>query len=83
VFTDYFDRRWIDGFIHASAYAQVTVSHLVGWFDRAIVDGTVNGIASLSRGVGNFTRSFQGGKIQSYILWAILAIIIFLIWILF
>ena len=82
-FTDYFDRRWIDGFIHASAYAQVTVSHLVGWFDRAIVDGTVNGIASLSRGVGNFTRSFQGGKIQSYILWAILAIIIFLIWILF
>lgn len=83
VFIDYFDRRWIDGFIHASAYAQVTVAHFVGWFDRAIVDGSVNGIASLSRGVGNFTRSFQGGKIQGYILWAILAIIIFLIWVLF
>jgi NADH-quinone oxidoreductase subunit L len=82
-FTDYLDRRWIDGFIHVSAYAHVTVSHLAGWFDRAIVDGTVNGIASLSRGVGNFTRSFQGGKVQSYILWAILAIIIFLIWTLF
>jgi NADH-quinone oxidoreductase subunit L len=83
VFTDYFDKRWIDGFIHASAYTQVTVAHFVGWFDRAIIDGTVNGIASLSRGVGNFTRSFQGGKVQSYILWAILAIIFFLIWILF
>lgn len=82
-FADYVDKRWIDGFIHASAYAQVTVAHLVGWFDRAIVDGTVNGMASLSRGVGNFTRSFQGGKIQGYILWAILAIIIFLIWVLF
>lgn len=77
------DRKCIDGFIHVSAYAQVTTAHFIGWFDRAIVDGTVNGIASLSRVAGNMTRSFQGGKIQLYILWAILAIIIFLIWTLF
>ncbi|HEY9045714.1 MAG TPA: NADH-quinone oxidoreductase subunit L [Ohtaekwangia sp.] len=82
-FAEYVDRKWIDGFIHASAYAQVTTAHFIGWFDRAVVDGAVNGIAGLSRSIGNFTRSFQGGKIQLYVLWAALAIIIFLIWTLF
>lgn len=74
------DRKWIDGAIHALAYVHVTTSHLAGWWDRAIVDGTVNGLASLSRLVGSFTRSFQGGKIQLYIFWSIFAIVIFLIW---
>lgn len=75
-----FDKKWIDGFIHASAYAQVTLAHLTGWLDRTFIDGTVNGMASLSRTLGSFTRSFQGGKIQLYVFWAVFAIIIFLIW---
>lgn len=81
--TDHIDRRWIDGFLHASAYAQVTIASLAGWFDHAIVDGMVNGLAKLAQGVGSFIRTFQDGKIQLYILWASLAIIIFLIWTLF
>jgi NADH-quinone oxidoreductase subunit L len=76
----YVDKKWIDRFIHGIAYAHVGLAHITGWIDRAVVDGSVNGIASLSRGIGSFTRSFQGGKIQLYIFWAILAIIIFLIW---
>lgn len=79
-FTSRFDRKWIDGFLHATAYAQITVAHLTGWFDRAIIDGMVNGAAALARTTGRFTQSFQGGKIQLYIFWAALAIIIFLIW---
>lgn len=78
--TDRIDRRWIDGFLHASAYAQVTIASLAGWFDHAIVDGIVNGLAKLAQGIGAFIRTFQDGKIQLYILWASLAIIIFLIW---
>ena len=74
------DKRWIDGFIHGSAYAQVLTAHVTAWFDRALVDGSVNGFASLVRSVGTFTRSFQDGKIQLYIFWSIFAIIIFLIW---
>jgi NADH-quinone oxidoreductase subunit L len=75
-----FDRKWIDGFIHASAYGQVLVAHITGWFDRAFVDGTVNGFVGIVRGVGTITRSFQGGKIQLYIFWSVFTIIIFLIW---
>ncbi len=74
------DKRWIDGFIHASAYGQVIIAHVTGWIDRAIVDGTVNGLAGIARGVGTFTRSFQAGKIQLYIFWSMFTIIIFLIW---
>jgi NADH-quinone oxidoreductase subunit L len=74
------DKKWIDGFIHALAYGQVLVAHVTGWIDRACVDGTVNGFASMVRGVGSMTRSFQDGKIQLYIFWSIFTIIIFLIW---
>lgn len=74
------DVKWIDGFIHASAYTQVIFAHMIGWFDRAIVDGTVNVVANAARGVGSLTRSFQGGKIQLYIFWSVFTIIIFLIW---
>jgi NADH-quinone oxidoreductase subunit L len=80
VITERFDKKWIDGFLHATAYAQVTLAHFTGWFDRAIVDGTVKAMVSLTRSIGSFTRSFQGGKIQLYIFWAVFAIIIFLIW---
>lgn len=76
------DLKWIDGFIHAGVYAQVTFAHAVAWFDKYIVDGSVHGVARLAGGLGSFTRSFQGGKIQLYIFWTTLAIIIFLIWML-
>jgi NADH-quinone oxidoreductase subunit L len=74
------DKQWIDGFIHATAYSQVIIAHVSGWIDRALVDGTINGLASMARGVGTFTRSFQDGKIQLYIFWSVFTIIIFLIW---
>lgn len=74
------DRKLIDRALHFAAYGQVTVAHLSAWWDSAIIDGSVNGVASLSRLIGSFTRSFQGGKIQLYVFWALFAIIIFLIW---
>ena len=78
--TSRLDKKWIDGTLHGIAYVHVTISHLAGWWDKAIVDGAVNGIATLSRLTGSFARSFQGGKIQLYLFWALFAIIIFLIW---
>lgn len=79
----HFDRRWIDGFIHLVAYAQVAFAHFMGWWDKSIIDGSVNGLALVARGTGSVTRSFSSGKIQSYILWSMLGLIIFIIWILF
>ncbi|MBL7857203.1 MAG: NADH-quinone oxidoreductase subunit L [Cyclobacteriaceae bacterium] len=81
-FTDRIDRHWIDGVLHSGVYAQVTLAHIIGWFDKWIIDGSVNAVAATSNGLGSFTRSFQGGKIQLYIFWSIFGLIIFLIWML-
>jgi NADH-quinone oxidoreductase subunit L len=74
------EQRVIDRGIHLLAYAQVIFAHMLAWIDRVFIDGTVNGTARLTGFGGKITRSFQGGNIQLYIFWAVLAIIIFIIW---
>lgn len=78
--TAHTDKKWIDGLLHTSAYFQLIAAHVTGWFDHAIIDGVVNTTAGLARQMGSFTRSFQSGKIQLYVFWAVFAIIIFIIW---
>jgi NADH-quinone oxidoreductase subunit L len=81
--TELFDRKWIDYFIHGIAYVNVTLAHMVGWSDRKLVDGLVTGTAYSARGIGAITRSLANGKIQSYLLWAMAALVIFIFWILY
>jgi NADH-quinone oxidoreductase subunit L len=81
--TTAFDKKWIDGFIHALAYSKVTLAHIVGWTDKNIVDGTAHGVTLVARGLGGITRSVVNGKIQSYLLWAIAGLLIFIIWMLY
>lgn len=81
--TSSIDRRLIDAFLHGTAYAQVTLAHFTAWFDRNFVDGTVNGIAFFSRGVGRLARSTQGGMIQLYIFWASLGLIGLMLYLVF
>ena len=76
------DRKWIDGLLHVMASLQVAFAHLIGWWDNSIVDGSVDGLAMVAKGTGSITRSFSSGKIQSYILWSMLGLIIFIVWIL-
>lgn len=81
--TNAFDKKWIDRFIHALAYGKVALAHIVGWTDKNVVDGTVYSITWAARGLGGITRSVVNGKIQSYLLWAIAGLLIFIIWILY
>lgn len=75
--------RGIDQVIHILTYLQVTLAHMIGWTDRNLVDGLVNGIAYSSKGIGSITRSLANGKIQSYLLWAMAGLTIFIFWILY
>lgn len=77
---DFTDRKIIDGFIHVSAYGHVTLAHVIGWIDKTLVDGLVRFFAGFVRWIGGVARSYQTGKVQDYILYAIMALIIFLIW---
>lgn len=74
------ERKVIDRGIHGLVYFQVIVAHVVGWIDRAFIDGTVNATARLAGFGGKITRSFQDGNIQLYIFWSAFALIIFIIW---
>jgi len=42
------------------------ISEPVAWFDRHIVDGTMNAIASVTQTVSFRIRDFQSGQIQKY-----------------
>lgn len=81
-FTAWVDRAWIDRTVHGFVYLQVALGNMIAWCDRWIIDGFVNTLARLATTTGAFTRSFQGGKVQLYILWAMIGLIIFLFFIL-
>jgi NADH-quinone oxidoreductase subunit L len=42
------------------------ISTPIAWFDRHIVDGTMNSIAALTQGVSYRIREFQSGQLQKY-----------------
>jgi len=82
-YSHWIDRKVIDKIIHGLTYLQVALAHITGWSDKYIVDGAVNGIAHSAKGIGLLTRSLANGKIQSYLLWALAGLLIFILWILY
>jgi NADH-quinone oxidoreductase subunit L len=52
------------------------VAAFLWWFDRAIVDGTVNGIGSATRGAGGALRQIQTGRVQNYALGIAIGLIV-------
>jgi NADH-quinone oxidoreductase subunit L len=63
----------------------LAISRTVLWrgIDQEIIDGTVNGAASASQGVGGALRRMQSGNIRSYAAWVAAggaAVIAYMIW---
>ncbi|MBI2619688.1 MAG: NADH-quinone oxidoreductase subunit L [Ignavibacteriales bacterium] len=52
----------------------------VGGFDNRIVDGVVNLVAYLAGFFGLLTRRIQTGKVQTYIAFVLLGVMIFFLW---
>ncbi|MBS1542164.1 MAG: NADH-quinone oxidoreductase subunit L [Bacteroidetes bacterium] len=75
------DQRLINPAIHFIAYIQVAWALFRGWIDKWVVDGTITLITEIIIVSGDSLRMFTRGKIQSYILWAFLMLVIFIIWI--
>ena len=71
----WFDINIIDGFIHLLQRTGIACAKITDWIDRNIIDGLLHLIAAIVLGIGNFARSFQGGKVQYY-LFSMLAIIL-------
>ena len=71
----WFDINIIDGFIHLLQRIGIACAKITDWIDRNIIDGLLHLIAAIVLGIGNFARSFQGGKVQYY-LFSMLAILL-------
>jgi len=52
------------------------VAHALWWFDREVVDGTVNGVGRVTIGAGKGLRHVQTGQVQNYALGIALGLIV-------
>lgn len=73
------DLKIIDRLIHAIAITTVVAAHIIAWFDKWVIDGIVNFMAMLAKLVGNITSLAQKGKIQTYFIFTIIAVILLLL----
>jgi NADH-quinone oxidoreductase subunit L len=76
----FIDTKIIDGAIHMFTVWTVVFAHILGWFDRKIVDGFINLTVFVAGRTGGMTRSLQMGKIQAYFSITLIALILFIIW---
>lgn len=74
-FAQIIDSNWIDALVNLLASMQIHFSVLVAWFDSTVIDGLVQMLAHVSGLLGKITRSFQGGKVQLYFVWALLGLL--------
>jgi NADH-quinone oxidoreductase subunit L len=56
----------VDRIVNRAGHFTVFLSDVHEWFDSHIVDGAVNGIASVTRGTGSGLRRIQTGQLQNY-----------------
>jgi NADH-quinone oxidoreductase subunit L len=70
-----FDSKVIDGIVNASAWITNKLSGFIGIFDNVVVDGVVNLVANSTGVLGGAARKLQTGKVQTYIAFALIALI--------
>jgi NADH-quinone oxidoreductase subunit L len=74
-----FDLKVIDAVVDGAAKVTVVGSSASGITDNRVVDGLVNWMAKAIGWFGATLREVQTGKVQSYILMALGAVILFFV----
>jgi NADH-quinone oxidoreductase subunit L len=63
----WFDGRIVDALVNAVGLVTRKFADLDGAIDKYVVDGAVNGLASVISGAGGSLRLLQTGRIQTYL----------------
>ena len=66
-----FDKRWIDGLIHAIARGALAVSRFDDFIDRCGIDGFVNWFARRTFNLGLYLRRVQTGRLRQYVVFIV------------
>lgn len=75
----WFDNKIIDGAVNGSAWLGRFISKISGLFDTFVIDGLVNFTAFFSGFIGFALRKIHTGKVQTYIVFVVFAVIILLL----
>ena len=73
-----FDLKIIDSIVDGSASLTRGFSSFIGKFDNVVVDGLVNFFAYLTGFIGLIFRRFQTGRVQTYLVFVLVSLIILL-----
>ncbi|MEW6510359.1 MAG: NADH-quinone oxidoreductase subunit L [Bacteroidota bacterium] len=73
----WFDNTIIDGAVNGAGWVTKGTSFVSGKFDTYVVDGLVNFTAYASGFFGLLLRKFQTGKVQTYVIFAVLSVMVF------
>ena len=76
-----FDNYVIDGIVNAFGAVTKFIGWFIGKFDNIIIDGIVNLLAYIAGFFGALFRKVQTGKVQTYLIFVIVGIIILAYWI--
>ncbi|MFQ6103339.1 MAG: NADH-quinone oxidoreductase subunit L [Candidatus Glassbacteria bacterium] len=72
----WFDNKIIDGIVNGVSHLTVKLSSAEGRFDNIVIDGMVNGVANTSIAIGGRLRRLQTGRVQNYVLWVIIILLV-------
>lgn len=75
----WFDTYIVDGIVNGSATVTRVASRISGLFDNFVIDGFVNLTAFISGFIGLNFKKIQTGKVQTYILMVVFAVIILML----
>jgi NADH-quinone oxidoreductase subunit L len=73
----WFDDTIVDGAVNGSGVATKATSYASGRFDAVVVDGLVNLTAYVSGVGGLLLRKLQTGKVQTYIVFVVMSVMVF------
>ena len=74
-----FDREWIiDWIVNGVGRLALRFAELTSAFDRFVVDGFVDGVGWISDQAGHIARSLQDGRVQTYLLFGMLILAVWL-----
>ncbi|MBL0333689.1 MAG: NADH-quinone oxidoreductase subunit L [Chlorobiota bacterium] len=72
----WFDTNVVDGIVNGVATVTRGVGVAIGGFDKYVIDGLVNFIGGLTQFLGLIMRQFQTGRIQTYLVYILLGVIL-------
>lgn len=71
----FFDQALLDRLVNKVADLQILIAKMIDWTDQKVVDGVANGTARLAGKIGQATRRVQSGRVQWYIVAAMVGLL--------